>query len=340
MEENTAVTVVNNYQVVNTPEQIRANVNLIQNVMAKVMKRGVHFDTIPGCGDKPTLLKPGAEKLCSTFLLAPDPIIEDLSTKDERRYRIKCRLIHSPSGTFMGSGVGECSSEEEKYKWRNAVSDREYEATPEERRRVKYSKYGDKKQVRTNIADVSNTVLKMAKKRSLVDGTLTVTGASDMFGQDLEDEDVEIPIKHTPSMPHTAPFTASPEELADLEAKKEAAKRKLAEMEAKEPKPAKDSTEGPKTAPTKPQALPDGHMQVTGIVVSRGEPNRGGYVKYNLEGVKDDLGYDIGFSTCDPTIIETLNTRLENMAPACIEYTVSHTGRYTNYNIIGLIAVE
>lgn len=132
---------------------------------------------------------------------------------------------------------------------------------------------------------------------------------------------------------------STPEELADLESKKAAARQKLAEMEEKD-KADKDSTESPKIEPTKPQALPDGHMQATGIVVSRGEPNRGGYVKYNLEGVKDDLGYDIGFSTCDPTIIETLNTRLENMAPACIEYTVSHTGKYTNYNIIGLIAVE
>jgi hypothetical protein len=38
-----------------------------------------------------------------------------------------------------------------------------------------------------NPADHKNTVLKMAKKRSLVDATLTCTAASDIFIQDIED---------------------------------------------------------------------------------------------------------------------------------------------------------
>ena len=38
-----------------------------------------------------------------------------------------------------------------------------------------------------NVADVANTVLKMAKKRAMVDGILTVTGASDIFTQDIEE---------------------------------------------------------------------------------------------------------------------------------------------------------
>jgi len=39
----------------------------------------------------------------------------------------------------------------------------------------------------TDLADTYNTVLKMAKKRALVDATLTATAASDIFNQDLED---------------------------------------------------------------------------------------------------------------------------------------------------------
>jgi len=39
----------------------------------------------------------------------------------------------------------------------------------------------------TDLADTYNTVLKMAKKRALVDATLTATAASDIFTQDLED---------------------------------------------------------------------------------------------------------------------------------------------------------
>ena len=40
-----------------------------------------------------------------------------------------------------------------------------------------------------DIADVWNTVKKMAKKRAHVDVTLTVTAASDIFTQDIEDMD-------------------------------------------------------------------------------------------------------------------------------------------------------
>jgi hypothetical protein len=40
-----------------------------------------------------------------------------------------------------------------------------------------------------DIADVYNTVLKMAKKRAHIDATLTATGAADMFTQDLIEDD-------------------------------------------------------------------------------------------------------------------------------------------------------
>src|SRR5690606_20296729 len=43
------------------------------------------------------------------------------------------------------------------------------------------------KQVRTDPADVANTVLKMAKKRAQIDMTLTALAASDIFTQDIED---------------------------------------------------------------------------------------------------------------------------------------------------------
>jgi len=179
-----------------TVAEVRAQVNLIQQVMESVMKNGTHYGTVPGCGDKPTLLKAGAEKIMSTFRMAAEPIITDLSTSDEIRYRISVRMT-SASGLFLGAGVGEGSSNEEKYKWRKAVCDEEFNETPEDRRREKWQRYYDKykkqyvtsktKQVRTNPADLANTILKMAKKRALVDGILTVTAASDIFTQDIED---------------------------------------------------------------------------------------------------------------------------------------------------------
>ncbi len=45
-----------------TVQQVLGQVALIQQIMGTAMKDGEHFGRIPGCGDKPTLLKPGAEK--------------------------------------------------------------------------------------------------------------------------------------------------------------------------------------------------------------------------------------------------------------------------------------
>lgn len=181
-----------------TARDIRANVNLIQEVMKEVMigptkekPEGVHYGIIPGT-KKPTLLKPGSEKILATFRLAVEPLVEDLSTADCARYRVIARVTHIGTGQFVGSGIGECSSDEEKYRWRKSVCDQEFDEAPIDRRREKwfqpYQKPAYKvKQVRTNIADVANTILKMAKKRAQIDATLTATAASDVFDQDIED---------------------------------------------------------------------------------------------------------------------------------------------------------
>ena len=169
-----------------------AQVRLIAEVMKSVMKDGTHFGTIPGCG-KPSLWKPGAEKLLVTFRIATESFVEDLSTHDEARYRVTRKATAISNGAFLGSASGECSSNEEKYKWRGIVCQAEYDATPEDRRREKFKRDGGSfKQVRTNHADVANTILKMADKRAYVALALQTTAASDLFTQDLEDLPAEI----------------------------------------------------------------------------------------------------------------------------------------------------
>ena len=173
-----------------TASEIRAQVNLIQEVMNSVMHDKEHYGIIPGCA-KPSLWKPGAEKLLMTFRISSEPEVLDLSTPDEARYRVIRRGTSIVSGVSVGAGLGECSSSEEKYKWRKALCDEEFDATPEDRRRVKYGKGEGKvyttKQIRTNPADLANTVLKMADKRAYVGLALNVTAASDCFTQDVED---------------------------------------------------------------------------------------------------------------------------------------------------------
>jgi hypothetical protein len=169
---------------------------IVQEVMRAVMKKDVHYGTIPGT-PKPTLYQPGADVLCMTFRIAPEFGVEDLSTADVIRYRVTCKGVHQTTGVVLGAGLGECSVGEEKYKWRKAICDAEFDETPQHLRRVKYARgkggtVYKQHQVRTEPADLANTVLKMANKRAKIAMVLAVTAASDMFGQDLEDLDATL----------------------------------------------------------------------------------------------------------------------------------------------------
>lgn len=166
--------------------EIIGHVAMVQEVMRAVMKPDVHFGVIPGT-DKPTLYKAGAEVLCMAFRVADSYAVEDLSADGVVRYRVTCTGTHQITGFVLGTGMGEASSGEEKYKWRKAFDD-EFDATPEHLRRVKLGKYKTK-QIRTEPADLANTILKMANKRAKMAMVLNVTAASDCFSQDLEDMD-------------------------------------------------------------------------------------------------------------------------------------------------------
>lgn len=168
---------------------IITHVAMVQEVMKAVMKDGVHYGVVPGT-DKPTLYKQGAEVLCMAFRVCDTYTVEDLSTADTVRYRVTCTGTHQGTGLVLGTGMGEASSGEEKYKWRKAWDD-EFDATPENLRRIKLGKYKTK-QVRTEPADLANTILKMANKRAKIAMTINVTACGDMFGQDLEDMDAAL----------------------------------------------------------------------------------------------------------------------------------------------------
>lgn len=156
-----------------TARGVRQQVQLIQQVMGEVMQQGVHYGTIPGCGPKPALLKAGAEKIAMTFRLSPTFTITKTDLGDgHREYEVKCSLTHAVTGTFLGEGVGSCSTMEKKYRYRTIGEGKD-------RKRIENQ----------DIADTYNTVLKMAKKRAQVDAILTATAASDIFEQDLEDMD-------------------------------------------------------------------------------------------------------------------------------------------------------
>ena len=188
-------TVIENDHRALTATDMRAHVNLVQEVMQAVMKKDTHFGIIPGT-KKPSLYKPGAEVLAATFRIAVSYRVDDLSIDGEVRYRVAAVGTHQTSGVVLGEGMGECSSGEEKFRWRRVICEEEFELAAENRRRIKFSSYQGKvsktKQVRTEPADQANTILKMACKRAQVAMTLNVTAASDIFTQDIEDLPVEL----------------------------------------------------------------------------------------------------------------------------------------------------
>lgn len=169
---------------------LRAQIQMIQQAMSEVMIEGTHYGKIPGT-PKPSLWKSGAEVLCAMFRIAPSFATEELSTPDCIRYRVRCIGRHQTSGIELGEGVGECSSDEGKFRWRSPVCDEEFAATPLDRRREKWMRGSGgayvQKQVRIDPADVANTVLKISAKRAHIAMVLNVLAASDCFAQDLED---------------------------------------------------------------------------------------------------------------------------------------------------------
>lgn len=159
-----------------------------QAVIQTNLKDGHDFGVVAGAGSKPTLLKPGGEKICMMFGLNPE--YEFLEKTENYKdgffaYNIKCTLYRN--GQPVSQGVGNCNSMEKKYRYVN--SDTIPEGMDLSMVEEFTDKYGRTKYKIPNphIADLVNTILKMAKKRAFIDAVLQVASLSDVFTQDLED---------------------------------------------------------------------------------------------------------------------------------------------------------
>lgn len=195
---------------------------LIQEAIRAVMIEGHHYGHIPGTeprqGEKPrppVLHKPGAEKLCSLFRLAPS---FDVKTKDlpggHREERVTCTLTHIGTGVVVATALGSCSTMEAKYRYRNAKpkcpacgadtinksADEFYcwkkkggcgATFPLSDKRISEQPIGLAEN--RDLADTFNTVLKMATKRAHIAATLLATAASDAFVVEEEAADDDEP---------------------------------------------------------------------------------------------------------------------------------------------------
>jgi hypothetical protein len=215
-------------------------VDKIQTIMRAAMKDDIHYGVIPGT-EKPTLFKAGAEKLCLTFRLAPSFEIrrQDLDG-EHREYEVTCTLKHIATDQILGQDVGSCSTLESKYRFRRGEPESTGKPVPPPYWNLRKTnpakaqellggkdllpkkiegawmicKKASERFENPDIADCHNTVLKMAKKRALVDATLTATAASDCFThEELEEEEIdEAPAGRTRREPQAARETQTPDD--------------------------------------------------------------------------------------------------------------------------------
>ncbi len=140
--------------------QTMSKIGQFQAVIQNQLKQNFDYGVIPGT-QKPTLLKPGAEKILMLLGLRSEFEIVD-STRDFEKgffqYQVKARLYKG--NMLITEGLGAANNRERRYQ-------------------------------RQDPFTVDNTVLKMAKKRALVDAALLVGSLSDLFTQDLEDMDLQ-----------------------------------------------------------------------------------------------------------------------------------------------------
>jgi hypothetical protein len=205
-------------------------INRFQQVVRANMVQGSDYGVIPGTGNKPTLLKPGAEKIAKLLGLADQYEILDRQEDWQAgffRYLVKCSLSSVATSAVISEGLGECNSMESKYRWRWVFPDDVPEGIDHTKLAKKTGKRRDGKgtytQYRVENDDVYsqvNTILKMAKKRALVDAALSAGRLSEVFTQDIEDiKDIEPetePVKKTaPKTDIPVPETEQPVNLGD-----------------------------------------------------------------------------------------------------------------------------
>ncbi len=195
-----------------------------QGFVRGYLVEGEDYGTIPGT-PKPTLLKPGADKLCELYGLADE---YELVTQVERfdavpmlfDYTVKCVLKSRRDGRLVATGLGSCNSYEGKFRWREGsrvCPDCQNPTIIKGKEEfgggwICFAKKGGcgakfpagdasiESQLvgripNDDIATLKNTILKMAKKRAKVDATLGATRSSGIFTQEVED------IQSVPTIP-------------------------------------------------------------------------------------------------------------------------------------------
>ncbi len=163
---------------------------LVATFFKDVMEEGHDYGIIPGT-DKPTLFKPGAEKLAELYGYSPTVKDRQETTDfDTGFYRVvmTLALVSKDTGVVVAEGVGECNTREARYFYRWVSANKipagmDKALLKQEKRKGKFGEYTVYRLENDDLFTLWNTVLKMAKKRALVDAVLSATRSSGIFGR-------------------------------------------------------------------------------------------------------------------------------------------------------------
>ena len=159
-----------------------------QAVVQKALKQDHDYGVIPGT-NKPTLLKPGAEKILMLMGLTSEyEITEKVQDYDKGFFAFSVKCIIKKGNQKITEGVGHCNTKEDRYRYRWVFENEIPEGVDRNSLKSKhFGKYTKYQLENDEPYSLVNTVLKMAKKRAQIDATLTVASLSEIFTQDLED---------------------------------------------------------------------------------------------------------------------------------------------------------
>ena len=240
-EEPTEIAVVSQSYLPATKQAVDAVVErmgFIQALMKRAMVQGIDYGQIPGTGSKPTLLKPGAEKICVMFRLCPKYTTQKHWDGPHLTVETVCSICDL-DGNELGQASSMCSTREAKYAWRKGerlcpkcgkpaiikgkaeygggwvcftkkggcnakFADADKSITGQSVERVE----------NTDLADSYNTVLRIAEKRAYIAAVRLVTASSALFDEEVPDaehvhEPEPEPAKPEPPKPAEKQMTAA-----------------------------------------------------------------------------------------------------------------------------------
>lgn len=151
--------------------RMQQQIHLLKDFVSSQLQEGSDYGRVPGCGPKPALLKPGAEKLLRLFNLGSRIISKQEMIDWDKKRATFCyciEIFNLKTGQAIAQCEGYTSSEERKY-------------------------------AKGDMGSQLNTLSKMAQKRAMVGAVLIATSASDFFVADIEDLEVSHNASNTAS---------------------------------------------------------------------------------------------------------------------------------------------